>query len=81
MDKIWQACRKMDIAGLDTMIHHLRSSWMLLNAARPLQDLYDTVHSPEMDGTELKEKVQAVLDTGEMIVMQAQKKKEELWEK
>ena len=54
---------------------------MLLNAARPLQDLYDTIHSPEMDGTELKEKVQAVLDTGEMIVMQAQKKKEELWEK
>lgn len=81
MAEIQEAYEKRDITKLDTLIHHLRSSWMLLNAARPLQELYDLIHQPSYNGTTLDEKIQAVLDNGKRIVRMAQKTKEGLWEK
>lgn len=81
MAEMQEAYEKRDITKLDTLIHHLRSSWMLLNAARPLQELYDLIHQFSYDETTLEEKIQAVLDNGKRIVRMAQKTKEGLWEK
>lgn len=81
MAEMQEAYEKRDITKLDTLIHHLRSSWMLLNAARPLQELYDLIHQPSYDETILEEKTQVVLDNGKRIIRMAQKAKEGLWEK
>lgn len=81
MAEMQEAYEKRDITKLDTLIHHLRSSWMLLNAARPLQELYDLIHQPSYDETILEEKTQVVLDNGKRIIRMAQKTKEGLWEK
>lgn len=69
------------MAGLDNMIHHLRSSWMLINADHPLRELYDLIHKPQYESEELDEKVQAVLNNGDYIISLARKTKEGLWEK
>ncbi len=81
MTEMQEAYEKRDITKLDRLIHHLRSSWMLLNAVRPLQELYDLIHQPSYDGIMLDEKTQAVLDNGKRIIRMAQKTKEGLWEK
>lgn len=81
MEQMREAFEKKDMAELDTLIHHLRSSWMLLNADRPLRELYDLIHQPQYDKTSLDEKVQAVLRNGENIIRLAQKTKEGLWER
>ena len=81
MELVRDAFENKDISDLDTLIHHLRSSWMLLNADRPLRELYDTIHQPQHDKTLLDEKVQAVLKNGAHIIRLAQKTKEELWGK
>lgn len=81
MTEVQDAYEKHDIAKLDVLIHHLRSSWMLLNATRPLQELYELIHQPSYDETMLEEKTQAVLNNGKRIIRMAQKTKESLWEK
>ena len=81
MTEIREAYEKCDIAKLDVLIHHLRSSWMLLNAAQPLQELYDLIHQSSYDRIMMDEKIQAVLDNGNRIIRMAQKTKEGLWEK
>ena len=81
MEQVHDAFDKKDMAELDTLIHHLRSSWMLLNADRQLRELYDLIHQPQYDGILLEERVQAVLKNGENIIRLAQKAKEGLWER
>lgn len=81
MAAVREAYEKRDIGELDTLIHHLRSSWMIVNADYPLRELYDLIHLPHYDEKSLWEKVQAVLDNGERILLTAQKTKEGLWEK
>ena len=36
--------RRKDLQGLDTLIHHLRSSWEILRADQPLRELYKLLH-------------------------------------
>lgn len=81
MAEIREAYEKKDMAGLDNMIHHLRSSWMLINADYPLRELYDLIHKPQYESEELDEKVQAVLNNCDCIIRLARKTKEGLWEK
>ena len=81
MEEVREAYEKKDMAGLDNMIHHLRSSWMLINADYPLRELYDLIHQPQYESEELDEKVQAVLNNGDYITRIARKTKEGLWEK
>lgn len=81
MAEIREAYEKKDMTGLDNMIHHLRSSWMLINADYPLRELYDLIHKPQYESGELDEKVQAVLNKGNHIIRIARKTKEGLWEK
>lgn len=81
MEEVREAYDKKDMAGLDNMIHHLRSSWMLINADYPLRELYDLIHKPQYESEELDEKVQAVLNNCDCIIRIARKTKEGLWEK
>ena len=81
MAEIRDVYDKKDMAGLDNMIHHLRSSWMLINADHPLRELYDLIHQPQYNDAVLNEKVQAVLNKGNHIIRIARKTKEGLWEK
>lgn len=81
MEEVREAYEKKDMAGLDNMIHHLRSSWMLINADYPLRELYELIHKPQYESEELDEKVQAVLNNGDYIIRLARKTKEGLWEK
>lgn len=81
MKEIREAYEKKDLAGLDNMIHHLRSSWMLINADYPLRKLYDSIHQTQYNDAVLNEKVQAVLNNGDYIIRLARKMKEGLWEK
>lgn len=75
MRLLLETYEKRDIAGLDSLIHHLRSSWMVIRADLPLQELYDLIHQSPYDEALLNGKVQAVLSTGEKIIRRA---KEEL---
>lgn len=81
MKQVREAFEEKDMEELDTLIHHLRSSWMLLNADRPLRELYDLIHDPRHDETSLNEKVQAVLENGAHIIRLARKTKEGVWER
>ena len=81
MEEIRDAHEKKDMVGLDNMIHHLRSSWMLINADYPLRELYDLIHQPQYNDAVLNEKVQAVLNNGDYIIRIARKTKKDLWEK
>ena len=81
MAEIRDAYEKKDMTSLDNMIHHLRSSWMLINADYPLRELYDLIHQPQYESEELDEKVQAVLNNADYIIRVARKTKESLWEK
>ena len=49
---------------MDNLLHHLRSSWMLINADEPLRELYELIHRSQDDKALLNEKVQAVLNNG-----------------
>lgn len=81
MAELRKAHEKRDMAELDNMIHHLRSSWMLINADHSLRELYSLIHQLHYDDADLNGKVQAVLNTGEHIIRLARKTREELWEK
>lgn len=75
------AYENRNITELDALVHHLRSSWMLIKADRPLQELYDLTHGDLSDEALLKERMQAVLDNGWHIIRLAKKRLEDLWEK
>ena len=79
MAELREAHEKRDMAKLDNLLHHLRSSWMLINADEPLRELYELIHRSQYDDALLNEKVQAVLNNGERIIRLARETKEGLW--
>lgn len=44
MDGIREATDNADKDKIDGWIHHIRSSWMLIRAEQPLQELYEAIH-------------------------------------
>ena len=79
MAELREAHEKKEMAELDNLLHHLRSSWMLINADEPLRELHELIHRPQYDDALLNEKVQAVLNNGERIIRLARETKEDLW--
>lgn len=80
MDELRKAAEAKDREALDGWVHHLRSSWMLMKAEHPLQELYAIIHSDSSptDG-EIAHAVQKVLTQGKLIVDLARKEMER-WE-
>ena len=76
MDEVRKAAEAGDMEALDSWIHHLRSSWMLIKAEQPLAVLYDTIHKGKISDNEVKAAVDAVLAQSKLIVDLARKEAE-----
>lgn len=80
MAAIREEAERCDRDRLDYWIHHIRSSWMLIHAEGPLQELYDVLHG---NGTaeEIREYAGKVTGQGETIIRLARKEMEKtVWE-
>lgn len=64
----------------NSWIHHIRSSWMLIRAEQPLQELYEVLHEGQAKEV-IKASTRKVLEQGEKIIRLARKELEkETWE-
>lgn len=81
MTEVREAYVKRDIKELDSLVHHLRSSWMIIHADSPLRELYNLIHDSRYDEISLNERVQAILDTGVQIIQEALNIEKGLWER
>ena len=79
MDEVRKAAETKDMEALDSWVHHLRSSWMLMKAEQPLQELYAVIHSNSPTDGEIAHAIQKVLAQGKLIVDLARKEMER-WE-
>lgn len=73
MDEVQNAAKEKNMEALDGWVHHLRSSWMLMKAEQPLQELYAVINSDSPTDGEITHAVNAVLAQGKMIVDLARK--------
>lgn len=79
MQNFKEAGESKDIERLNDLIHHLRSSWGMLNAIKPLWGLHILLNDTETYGDEqLQDVINAVLEMGENIIRCANEMKEEL---
>lgn len=77
---IKEAAADADYGKLDYWIHHIRSSWMLIRAEQPLQELYEALHGENVSEN-IQDKVRDVLAQGEKIIRLAKKEiKAGTWE-
>lgn len=80
MAAIREEAERCDRDRLDYWIHHISSSWMLIHAEGPLQELYDVLHG---NGTaeEIRKYAGKVTGQGETIIRLARKEMERtVWE-
>ncbi len=76
MQAIRDAERRKDLQELDALTHHLRSSWEILRADRPLRELYGLLHGSAIpDYKALNKAVTAVLDKGSEIIRLAKEER------
>ena len=76
MQAVMNAEHRKDFQELDTLIHHLRSSWEILRADRPLRELYKLVHNNGTpDDKAIGNAVKAVLDKGMEIIRKAKEER------
>ena len=68
--------QQKDLPELDTLTHHLRSSWEILRADRPLRELYKLIHhNGTPDDKAIGNAVRAVLDKGSEIIRLAKEER------
>lgn len=80
MTGIREALNYADNNKMEDWIHHIRSSWMLIRAEQPLQELYEAIHE-NRTMEEIQARVGNVLVQGEKIIRLAKKEMEEMaWE-
>lgn len=80
MAGIRKAIDNADKDKIDGWIHHIRSSWMLIRAEQPLQELYEAIHE-NRTMEEIQAKAGNVLVQGEKIIRLAKKEIEKTkWE-
>lgn len=79
MDEMRKAAKEKNMEALDGWVHHIRSSWMLMKAEHPLQELYAVIHSNSPTDGEIAHAIQKVLAQGKLIVDLARKEMER-WE-
>ena len=73
------AKEKKDLQKLDSLIHHLRSSWEVLRADQPLNVLYGLLRGDALpDGEALSRAVTAVLEKGAEIIRLAEKERRKI---
>ena len=73
------AAERKDTEALEEMVHHLRSSWVILNMDKPLWELHELLKDTTSYGEEeLQDSMNAVLEAGETIIRCANEKKKEV---
>ena len=76
MRSVRDAELREDLQTLDAMTHHLRSSWEILRADRPLREIYRLLHGESTpDGEAIRSAVNAVLDMGAEITRLAKEER------
>ena len=76
MQTIREAATEKDLRKLDSLTHHLRSSWEILRADQPLRELYRLLHSDVIPDEEvLSHAVIAVLNKGAEIIRLAEEER------
>ena len=79
MQDFKEAGESKDIERLNDLIHHLRSSWGMLNTIKPLWGLHILLNDSEKYSDEqLQDAIDAVLEMGENIIRCANEKKKEV---
>ena len=69
MLSVMDAEQRKDLQELDTLTHHLRSSWEILRADQPLKELHKLLHCEGTSNNEaIHNAVKAVLDKGSEII-------------
>lgn len=78
MERMTEAGETDDRKALDELVHHLRSSWAIIRADKPLWDLHTLLHRPAgCSGEEIHKAVSAIMLKGESIMAAAQEKRKE----
>ena len=76
MQSLRYAEQQKDLPELDALTHHLRSSWEILRADRPLRELYKLIHhNGTPDDKAIGNAVRAVLDKGSEIIRLAKEER------
>ena len=76
MQAVRDAEQRKDLQELETLTHHLRSSWQILRTDQPLRELYVLLHGNRVPEDEaLSNAVKAVLDKGAEIIRQAKEER------
>lgn len=79
MQNFKNAAERKDLKELDELIHHLRSSWVILNMDKSLWELHKLLKNTASYGEEeLQNAIDTVLETGETIIRCANEKKKEV---
>lgn len=79
MQNFKDAAERKDLKDIDELIHHLRSSWVILNMDKPLWELHELLKDTTLYGEEeLQDAMNAVLEAGEAIIRCANEKKKEV---
>lgn len=79
MQNFKNAAERKDLKELDELIHHLRSSWVILNMDKSLWELHELLKNTASYGEEeLQNAIDTVLETGETIIRCANEKKKEV---
>lgn len=79
MQNFKNAAELKDLKELDELIHHLRSSWVILNMDKSLWELHELLKDTTSYGEEeLQYSMNAVLEAGETIIRCAKEKKKEV---
>ena len=76
MLSVMDAEQRKDLQEVDTLTHHLRSSWEILRADQPLKELHKLLHCEGTSNNEaIHNAVKAVLDKGSEIIRLAKEER------
>ena len=76
MQAVRDAAKDNNLQMLDSLTHHLRSSWEILRADQPLKELYGLLHGKATpDENIFQQAVKSVLDKGMEIVQQVKEER------
>ena len=77
LDGIREAARKESRKDMADIIHHARSSWMLVQSDEPLNKLFVLIDNPASSDEDINHAVKEVVEQGDAILVAAEQKMKE----
>ena len=78
LDGIREAARKESRTDMADIIHHARSSWMLVQSDEPLTQLFVLIDNPASSDEDINQAVKEVVEQGDAIIIAAEQKMKEV---